>query len=162
TFDPTSASINSFPNAELIEAGGMIGPRVFTAAEFMIANETAWTNANATQAEMYDEAARRVAWGAMGLKDYMQAARAHRPWVVEAGLIIGVWVPAEGRRDNDHKISMALDGHTGFEHATSHLPVYADYTTFLGRLGSVWSATPQVIGPGPWNEEFFWQESDVW
>ncbi len=162
TFDPTTSSLNVFPTAELIEAGGMIGPRVFTSAEFMLPREGAWTNVYATPADAFDDAARRVAWGAVGLKDYMQATRYQRQWVVEAGRRLGVMVTAEGSLDIDHKIGMALDGHTGFEHATAHLPLYSDFTTLLGRLGSAYSATPSIGGGGAWGEEFFWQESDVW
>ncbi len=72
TFDPTTSSFGVFPTAELIEAGGMIGPRVFTTAEFMVPRETAWTNESNSAAAMLDDAKRRVQWGAMGLKDYMQ------------------------------------------------------------------------------------------
>jgi hypothetical protein len=57
---------------------------------------------------------------------------------------------------------MAMDGHTGFEHATALLPMYADVTTFLGKAHTVNSYTPLVGGPGPWNEEYWWQESDIW
>jgi Tol biopolymer transport system component len=162
TFDPTTSSFGVFPTAELIEAGGMIGPRVFTTAEFMIPRETAWTNENNSAAAMFDDAKRRVQWGAMGLKDYMQGTRNQRQWVVEAGRQLGVMVTAEGSLDIDHKISLALDGHTGFEHSTAHAPLYSDFTTLLGRLGSAYSATPLAGGPGAWSEQFFWQQSDVW
>ena len=127
-----------------------------------MANENAFNNVFANAEEAYQDAARRVSWGAIGLKEYLQPDRRRRQWVVEAGRRLGVMVTAEGSIDPDHKISMALDGHTGFEHPTAMAPLYGDFTTLLGKLGSVYSQTILVGGPGAWNEEYWWQESDLW
>jgi Tol biopolymer transport system component len=162
THDPASISMSAFPQAELVEAGGMLGPRIFATAENIVASEHAFNNVFANAEEAYQEGARRVGWGAISLKEYLQPDRRRRQWVVEAGRRLGVMVTAEGSIDIDHKISMALDGHTGFEHPTAMAPLYGDFTTFLGKLGSVYSPTIVVGGPGAWEEEYWWQESDVW
>ena len=162
THDPASESMTVFPQAELVEAGGMIGPRIFTTAETFGSSETSFTNVFANAEDAYQDAARRVSWGAISLKEYLQPDRRRRQWVVEAGRRLGAMVTAEGSIDIDHKISMALDGHTGFEHPTAMAPLYGDFTTFLGKLGSVYSPTMLVGGPGAWNEEYWWQESDLW
>jgi Tol biopolymer transport system component len=162
TLDPATQSMNAFPQAELVEAGGMVGPRIFSTAENIVATESAMNNVYANAEEAYQDAARRVSWGAIALKEYLQPDRRRRQWVVEAGRRLGMMVTAEGSIDPDHKISMALDGHTGFEHPTAMAPLYSDFTTFLGRLGSVYSQTILVGGPGAWNEEYWWQESDLW
>jgi len=162
THDPAGVSMGAFPQAELVEAGGLIGPRIFTTAETMVAGEGPYNNAYANPEDAYRDAVRRVSWGAISLKEYLQPDRRRRQWVVEAGRRLGVMVTAEGSIDIDHKISMALDGHTGFEHPTAMTPIYSDFSTFLGRLGSVYSPTILVGGPGAWNEEYWWQESDVW
>ena len=160
--NPAAPSLASFPQAELVEAGGMIGPRMFSTAETFGSADNQGSNTFDNAEGAYEEAVRRVGWGAVSLKEYLQPDRRRRQWVVEAGRRLGVMVTSEGSIDIDHKVSLALDGHTGFEHATAQTPLYSDFTTFLGKLGSVYSATPMVGGPGPWNEEYFWQESDVW
>jgi Tol biopolymer transport system component len=160
--NPAAISVASFPQAELVEAGGMIGPRIFSTAETFGSADNPMSNTFDNAEGAYEEAARRVGWGAVSLKEYLQPDRRRRQWVVEAGRRLNVMVTSEGSMDIDHKVSLALDGHTGFEHATAQTPLYSDITTFLGKLGSVYSATPMVGGPGPWNEEYFWQESDVW
>jgi len=162
THNPATSSIATFPQAELVEAGGEIGPRMFATAETFGSADNQGTNTFDNADGAYDEAVRRVNWGAVSLKEYLQPDRRRRQWVVEAGRRLGVMVTSEGSIDIDHKVSLALDGHTGFEHATAQTPLYSDFTTFLGKLGSVYSATPMVGGPGPWNEEYWWQESDVW
>jgi hypothetical protein len=44
----------------------------------------------------------------------------------------------------------------------SYSPLYADAAKFFGMAHAVYSPTFIVGGAGPWNEEYFWQESDVW
>ncbi len=160
--NPAATSLATFPQAELVEAGGVIGPRMFATAETMGSADGPGNNTFDNAEQAYEESARRVEWGAVSLKEYLQPDRRRRQWVVEAGRRLGVMVTSEGSIDIDHKVSLALDGHTGFEHATAQTPLYSDFTGLLGRLGSVYSATPMVGGPGPWNEEYFWQESEIW
>ncbi|NNF29314.1 MAG: amidohydrolase family protein, partial [Gemmatimonadetes bacterium] len=42
------------------------------------------------------------------------------------------------------------------------LPLYRDVSTFLGMAGATYSPTFIVGGIGPWNEEYFFAESEVW
>lgn len=162
THNPAAPSVATFPQAELVEVGGVIGPRMFATAEPFGSADNPANNTFDNADQAYDEAVRRADWGAVSLKEYLQPDRRRRQWVVEAGRKLGSMVTSEGSIDIDHKVSLALDGHTGFEHATAQTPLYSDFTTFLGKLGSVYSTTPMVGGPGPWNEEYWWQESDVW
>ncbi len=162
TLDPAAWSPETFSSAEMVEAGRMIGPRIFATAENITDGNGLATNAITSLDAALREAERRKAWGAVTLKQYLQPTRNQRQWVVEAGRRLGMMVTSEGSIDLYHKISMAMDGHTGFEHATALLPMYADVTTFLGRTRTVNSYTPLVGGPGPWNEEYWWQESEIW
>ncbi|MGE0554749.1 MAG: LpqB family beta-propeller domain-containing protein [Gemmatimonadales bacterium] len=162
TLDPAAWSQETFSSAEMVEAGEMIGPRIFATAENVTDGDGPGTNDIASLEVALREAARRKAWGATTLKQYLQPTRQQRQWVAEAGRQLGMMVTSEGSIDLMHKISMAMDGHTGFEHATALLPMYSDVTTFLGKTHTVNSHTPLVGGPGPWNEEYWWQESDIW
>jgi Tol biopolymer transport system component len=162
TLDPAAWSPETFASAELVEAGGMVGPRIFATGENITSGDNTGTNDITSLEVALAEAARRKSWGAISLKQYLQPRRTQRQWVAEAGRRLGLRVTAEGSIDLPHKLSMAMDGHTGFEHATALVPLYADVTNFLGKTRSVYAATPLVGGPGPWNEEFFWQDSEVW
>lgn len=162
TLDPAAWSPEVFTSAELVETGQMIGPRSFTTGENITKGDSPGTNDIVSLEAALQEAARRKDWGAVSLKEYLQPRRDQRQWVVEAGRRLGIRVTAEGSVELTHKLSMAMDGHTGFEHATALVPLYGDVTGFLGRTRSVYSATPLVGGPAAWNEEYFWQESEVW
>ncbi len=162
TSDPSTSSVAAFPTAELIEAGETVGPRVFSVAEALYAGDNAGTNDVASRDIALKEVKRRMSWGAFLLKQYLQPTRQQRQWAVDAARELGMRVTAEGSDDLNHKLGMMMDGHTGGEHLTVQSPLYADFTTFIGKANYFYSHTPLVSGYGAWNEEYFWQESPVW
>jgi Tol biopolymer transport system component/imidazolonepropionase-like amidohydrolase len=162
THDPAPTSSAAFPTAELIEAGEMVGPRVFSTAEAMYAGDAGLTNEISSRALAVQDVRRRQSWGAVMLKQYLQPTREQRQWVVDAAREVGLRVTAEGSDDLNYKLGMIMDGHTGGEHLTVQSPLYADMTTFIGQARYFYSHTPLVSGYGAWNEEWFWQESPLW
>ncbi len=162
TSDPSTSSVAAFPTAELIEAGEMVGPRVFSVAEALTAGDSPGTNEVSGRDVAVKEVKRRMSWGAVLLKQYLQPTRQQRQWSVDAARELGLRVTAEGSMDLNHKLGMVMDGHTGGEHVTVQSPLYGDMTTFLGKSRYVYSHTPLVSGFGGWNEEYFWQESPIW
>ena len=162
TNDPSTSSVAAFPTAELIEAGETVGPRVFSVAEALTNGDTPGTNDVTSRNIALTEVSRRMSWGAILLKQYLQPTRQQRQWAVDAARERGLRVTAEGSDDLNHKLGMIMDGHTGGEHLTVQSPLYSDFTTFIGQAKYFYSHTPLVSGFGAWNEEYFWQESPIW
>lgn len=162
TSDPSTTSTAAFPTAEMIEAGEMIGPRVFSVSEALTAGDSPGTNEVTSREVAVREVRRRMSWGAVLFKQYLQPTRQQRQWAADAARQEGLRITAEGSMDLNHKLGMVMDGHTGGEHVTVQSPMYGDLSTFLGRSGYFYSHTPLVSGYGGWNEEFFWQESPIW
>ena len=162
TFDPSATSVDPFSSGELVEAGGTIGPRIFTAGEGITFGDDPGTGDVSSLRAALREVGRRKAWGAPMLKQYLQPTRYQRQWVVEAARRLNIRTTAEGSADLYHKLSMVMDGHTGGEHLTVQAPLYADVLTFMARANYVYSHTPLVSGYGAWNDEYFWQESPLW
>jgi len=161
TMDPSMWSQNLFPTAEMVDAGAIVGPRVFTTGDPLYAGDGA-RQVEFTSYEVVDRAIARLKdWGAVSLKQYLQPRREQRQWVTDVARKRGIMVTSEND-DLEYTIGMAMDGHTGFEHPLSYLPVYGDLSTFLGKAGITYSATNMVGGAGPWNEEYWYQESDTW
>jgi Tol biopolymer transport system component/imidazolonepropionase-like amidohydrolase len=158
TFDPSPTSNDPFASAQLIEAGEMIGPRMFTSGETFTFGDDVPTGEITSLADAMRQVARRKAWGAPMLKQYLQPTRHQRQWVVEAARQLNIRATAEGSADMYHRISMILDGHTGGEHLTVQAPLYSDMLTLMAKARYVYSHTPLVAGASAWNEEFFWQE----
>jgi hypothetical protein len=70
-------------------------------------------------------------------------------------------VTAEGG-DMLYILTMVMDGQTGWEHPIPQVPVYDDLAQFLGRAGVHYSPTLVVAGPGPWNDQYWIQQSELW
>ncbi len=159
--DNSMWSQNIFPAAEMIEAGKMIGPRTFSTGDPLYRGDAARQN-ELTSYEVTEQNIKRLkSWGAVSLKQYMQPRRDQRQWVSDVARKEGLMVTAEGS-DLAYNLGMIMDGQTAFEHPMSYMPLYSDAAKFFGLAKAVYSPTFIVGGSAAWNEEFFFQESDVW
>jgi hypothetical protein len=145
----------------MIEAGLMVGPRVFSTGENMSAGDRARSNEIGSYEDALHEIERLVDWGAIAIKQYGQPYRAQRQWIAEIAREAGVMVTGEGS-DLAYNIGTTLDGQTGFEHPMSYVPLYGDVAEFFGRTHAVYSPTTVVGGASAWNEEYYWQVEDQW
>jgi Tol biopolymer transport system component len=159
--DNSMWSQDVFPVAEMIEAGVVIGPRTFSTGDPLYAGDRHRQNELTSYQAAEDNVARLQSWGAVSIKQYMQPRRDQRQWVSHAARRLGLMVTAEGS-DLPYNLSMIMDGQTGWEHPMPYVPMYGDVARFFGRAKAVYSITFSVGGPGPWNDEYFFQESDVW
>jgi imidazolonepropionase-like amidohydrolase len=159
--DNSMWSQNIFPTAELIEAGRTIGPRTFSTGDPLYSGDAARQNELTTREQAAHDIERLQSWGAVSLKQYQQPKRTQRQWVSDVAREKGIMVTAESG-DIFYNLSMVMDGQTGFEHPFSEIPLYGDLAKFLGRAGFYYSPTIVVSGPGPWNIEYWFAESDVW
>jgi len=161
TLDPSAWSQAVFSTAELIEVGAAVGPRTFSTGEALYAGDGPRRN----EISSYDVAEKTVerlaSWGAVALKQYLQPRREQRQWFVDVARRKGLRVTAEAN-DHEYNLGMIMDGHTGFEHPLPYALLYSDVAKFMGRAGIVYSPTFVVGGPGAWNEDYFFQETDVW
>ncbi len=161
TMDPIGWSPAVFPEAEMIEAGVTIGPRVFSTGENLSGGDRARSTELATYQDALHEINRLVDWGAVAVKQYGQPLREQRQWISDIGRDLGVMVTGEGS-DLAFNVSTTLDGQTGFEHPMSYVPLYGDAARFFGETRTVYSPTLVVGGASAWNEEYFWQAEDRW
>lgn len=175
TLDPSALSAIVFTSAELIRAGLGIGPRMFSTGEALgdpVAGEnpdvveeheldTMVTN-EITSYEIAEREVNRLAgWGAVSIKQYMNPRRAQRQWIVEAARKRGVMVTGESG-SLEHELAMIMDGQPGWEHEILAIPLYGDVAKFVGQAGATYSATFSASGPGPWGDQYFYAEADLW
>jgi Tol biopolymer transport system component len=159
--DNSMWSQNVFPTGELIRAGQLVGPRTYSSGDPLYAGDGARQN-EISSYEVADQNVGRLAdWGAVAIKQYLQPRRDQRQWISDAARKRGLMVTSEGS-DLPYNMSMIMDGQTGFEHPMSYMPLFSDAAKFFGATKTVYSPTFNVGGAGAWNEEYFFQESDVW
>jgi Tol biopolymer transport system component len=161
TLDPSMYSQNMFPTAELIEAGGMIGPRGFSTGDNITAGDGARANEKNSPADALADVRKMADWGAVTIKQYAQPRRDQRQWMAEASRTVGLNETSEGGHFLED-VGFIMDGQTGWEHAFSEVPMYSDGAKFFGKAGATYSPTLVVAGPSAWSIEYWFQQSDVW
>ena len=159
--DNSQWSQDVFPAVQMIETGALVGPRTYTTGDPLYRGDAARQNELTSYEITEDNIARLQSWGAVSLKQYMQPRRDQRQWVSDIARKRGLMVTAEGS-DLAYNLSMIMDGQTAWEHPISYVPMYSDAARFFGRAETVYSPTFVVGGPGPWNDEWFFQETEVW
>lgn len=160
--DPSSNSEMIFSQSEMIKAGHMVGPRLFSTGTILYGAEGDF-KATINNLEDARSAIRRTkAYGAFSVKSYNQPRRDQRQQVIQAARELGIMVVPEGGSFFYHNMSMVADGHTGIEHNIPVAPLYADVINF-------WSATKThntptlVVNYGAVSGEYYWyQNTNVW
>ncbi len=159
--DNSQWSQDVFPAAQMIEAGILVGPRTYTTGDPLYRGDAVRQNELTTYEVAEDNIARLQSWGAVSLKQYLQPRRDQRQWVSDIARRRGLMVTSEGS-DLAFNMGMIMDGQTAWEHPISYVPMYSDAARFFGRAETVYSPTFVVGGPGPWNDEWFFHETEVW
>lgn len=160
--EPSGTPEVIFVMAEDVEAGTQLGPRMYsTGPSLSTGTSTRHGNIDSMD-DARHEVNRLKSYGARSIKEYQQRRRDQRQKTVEAAREAGLMVTCEGDADHLEYLAIAMDGHTGCEHPILTLPLYRDVTQFLGQAGFFYSPTMNVGGPGPWGEDFFYQETDLW
>jgi len=159
--DNSMWSQDVFPTAELIRAGKIPGSRTYSTGDPLYAGDGARQNALTSYEVTRNEIDRLQSWGAVSVKQYLQPRRDQRQWVSDIARDRGLMVTSEGS-SLVYNLGMIMDGQTAWEHPLTYVPLYSDVTRFLGQAEAVYSPTLVVGGPGPWNDEYFFQEYEVW
>jgi len=162
THDPSASTHEVFGQAEMVEAGLMTGPRIFSTG-FILYGAALPGRA---LVESLDDARRHVrrlkSLGAFSVKSYMQPRREQRQWIVQAAREEGVMVVPEGGGDLEADMTMILDGHTTIEHSLPIAPLGKDVVTLFGRSGTGYTPTLLVAYGGIAGEEWFYHHYDIW
>jgi Tol biopolymer transport system component len=162
TLDPAAWTQEVFSLAEMIEADRALGPRTFSTGDPLFSGNGPHRNELTSYEQAEQDITRLQSLGATALKQYLQPNREQRQWITEIARKKGLRVTGEGSSDLDHKLTMLMDGQAGFEHPTPYVPMYEDVAKIFGQAHTVYSPTLTVGGTAPWNEEYFFQLSDVW
>jgi imidazolonepropionase-like amidohydrolase/Tol biopolymer transport system component len=156
-YDPSAPSLDVFAQGEMVEAGTMIGPRIYSSGDVLYGGNQASVFAEVNNVDDARRQVRRMkAYGARMIKVYQQARRDQRIWFAEAARELKMLVTAEGAGELLTDLTMMLDGYTAVEHS---LPVGIsdDVARLAARSGTYYTPTLIVSYGGPTAEYYFWQ-----
>lgn len=159
--DPSATSWEVFTEAEMVEAGELRGPRVYSTGNILYGagGRGALPFKNLDEARQHVRRAKRM--GAISVKSYMQPRREQRQWVLQAAREESILVMPEGGGKFEENLGMVLDGHTGVEHALPITPIYRDVVELFAQSTSGYTPTLLVAYGGLSGEHWFYQHADV-
>ena len=162
THDPSASTQAVFAQKEMVEAGLMLGPRIYSTGFILYGAE----NANKAVINSVDDARAHIkrlkAQGAISVKSYNQLRREVRQWIIKAAREENILVVPEGGSMYQLNMTQVLDGHTTIEHAIPVTPLYGDAVNLVGRSNTGYTPTLVVGYGGIWGENYWYQHTNVY
>ncbi len=160
--DPSSNSEMIFSHAEMIKAGEMAGPRLYSTGTILYGADGDFKAVINNLEDARSAIRRTKAFGAFSVKSYNQPRREQRQQVIQAARELGILVVPEGGSFFYHNMSMVADGHTGVEHNIPVAPLHDDVVQFWAQTET--HNTPTlIVNYGGVNGEYYWyQHTNVW
>ncbi|MFM2286304.1 MAG: hypothetical protein RLZZ543_1801, partial [Bacteroidota bacterium] len=162
THDPSSNTEMVFSQSEMVKAGTMTGPRIFSTGIILYGADGDF-RAQINNLEDAQFALKRTkAFGAFSVKSYNQPRRNQRQQVITGARGLGMEVVPEGGSHFFHNMSMILDGHTGIEHNIPVSDIYGDVVKLWSNSKTGYTPT-LIVSYGAVNGEYYFYEKDkVW
>jgi imidazolonepropionase-like amidohydrolase/Tol biopolymer transport system component len=160
--DPSATTETVFSLAEMVAAGLMTGPRVYSTGTILYGADGDFKAVINNLDDARSHLRRMKAVGAFSVKSYNQPRRNQRQQVIEAARELQMIVVPEGGSFFYHNLSMVLDGHTGIEHSIPVAPVYHDVLKLWGASQTGYTPTLIVGYGGIWGENYWYQKTNVW
>ena len=162
THDPSATTELVFSQAELVKAGAMVGPRIYSTGTILYGADGDFKAVINSLDDARSHLRRMKANGAFSVKSYNQPRRDQRQQVDQAARELGMLVVEEGGSTFHHNMTMMLDGVTTIEHNIPVAPLYHDVIE-LWKHTDVRNTPTLVVSYGGLSGEYWWYARDnVW
>ena len=160
--DPSANTGTVFALSEMVKAGEMIGPRIFSTGTILYGADGDFKAVVNSLDDARSHLRRMKAVGAFSVKSYNQPRREQRQQVLKAARELEMLVVPEGGSTFYHNLTMIVDGHTGIEHNLPVAPLYDDVMQ-LWASNAVGYTPTLVVNYGGLSGEYYWyQHTNVW
>jgi Tol biopolymer transport system component/imidazolonepropionase-like amidohydrolase len=159
--DPSATSWEVFTQAEMVETGDLVGPRVYSTGNILYGAGARYGIPMKSLDDARRHLRRMKRLGAISVKSYMQPRREQRQWILQAAREESLLVMPEGGGKFEENLAMVMDGHTGIEHALPITPIHRDVIQLLSKSGAGYTPTLLVAYGGLSGEHWFYQHADV-
>lgn len=160
--DPSSNTEMVFSQAEMLKAGRMVGPRLYSTGSILYGADGDFKVVINSLDDALSHLKRLKAVGAFSVKSYNQPRRDQRQQIIEAARQLKMEVVPEGGSTFFTNMNMVADGHTGIEHSIPVAPVYKDVTSFWGNTAVAYTPTLIVSYGSQWGENYWYDRTNVW
>ena len=152
TRDPQTSTTDVLTYADRVEAGRMLGPRIFSTGPGVFSSEMISSLDEARDVlERYSRY-----YHTRYIKMYMTGNRQQRQWVIMAAREQELLPTTEGGLDLKLDMTHALDGYPGHEHALPIFPLYEDVIRLMADTKSAYTPTLIVAYGGPFGENYWY------
>ncbi|MCB0533608.1 MAG: PD40 domain-containing protein [Lewinellaceae bacterium] len=158
TRDPQTATTDVLTYGDMVEAGRMVGPRIYSTGpgvgfwSYRIKDLDHAKKVLKQYSEYYHTKT---------IKMYMAGNRQHRQWIIEAAKEQGLMPTTEGALDFKLDMTQVMDGYPGHEHAFPIYPLYKDVLSLMTTTHTAYTPTLLVSYGGPWAENYYYATEDV-
>lgn len=162
THDPSSNTEMVFSQSEMVKAGIMTGPRIFSTGTILYGADGDFKAVINSLDDAKSAIVRTKAFGAFSVKSYNQPRREQRQQVITAAKQLGIQVVPEGGSTFFYNLTHIMDGHTGVEHNLPVVPLYNDVVQLWSKSKTQYTPT-LVVNYGSMNGEVYWyQHANIW
>lgn len=159
TRDPQTATTDVLTYADMVEAGMMYGPRIYSTGPgvgFWMYQIKSLDHARDVLRQ-YSEY-----YNTKSIKMYLVGNRQQRQWIIMAAKELKLMPTTEGGLDFKLNMTQLLDGYPGHEHALPIYPIYKDVIKTVAASKMAVTPTLLVAYGGPWAENYYYSREDVW
>jgi Tol biopolymer transport system component/imidazolonepropionase-like amidohydrolase len=160
--DPSASTDAVFYNSEMIKAGLMVAPRLYSTGTVLYGAEGSLKAIVDNFEDAMSHLRRMKAVGAFSVKSYNQPRRDQRQEIIEAARSLKMMVVPEGGSTFFWNMTMVLDGHTGVEHNLPVVPLYNDVIQVIAKSQTGLTPTLIVNYGGLFGENYWYQNTKVW
>lgn len=153
--DPSANTEMVFSNSELLKAGMMVGPRLYSTGTILYGAEGSYKAIVNNYEDALSHLRRLNAVGAFSVKSYNQPRRDARQQIIEAARALKMMVVPEGGSTFFWNMNMVLDGHTGIEHSIPVSPLYKDVVELVSHSKTGYTPT-FIVTYGGLSGEIYW------
>ena len=157
TRDPQTATTDVLTYSDMVDAGVMPGPRVYSTGPgvgywFYNLKDSTQTENILSQYSKY--------FNTQYIKMYLTGNRKHRQWVIQAAKNQKLMPTTEGGLDFKLNMTNLLDGYPGHEHAIPIYPLYKDVIQSISFSKMIVTPTLLVSYGGPWAENYYYENEN--
>jgi Tol biopolymer transport system component len=159
TRDPQTATTDVLTYSDMVNAGMMNGPRVYSTGPGV-----GYWSYKLTSLENTKDILRQYSeyYNTKTIKMYLVGNRQHRQWIIMAARELELMPTTEGGLDFKLNMTQLLDGYPGHEHSLPINPIYKDVIQTIAESGMAVTPTLLVSYGGPWAENYYYETEDVW